>query len=124
MDQRRETAAIALALRALTRELRSASDWPRTPTAFAASSPQFFTHPPSLNRSKLTYSAAGAAPAAPRASAGPSLSLQWHMVSDSLPVSVDTLLATSWLSTLVSHGESLIARVCRHVARYRVALHL
>ena len=42
MDQRRETAAIALALRALTRELRSASDWPRTPTAFAASSPQFF----------------------------------------------------------------------------------
>ena len=42
IDQRRETAAIALALRALTRELRSASDWPRTPTAVAASSPQFF----------------------------------------------------------------------------------
>ena len=42
IDQRRETAAIALALRALTRELRSASDWPRTPTAVPASSPQFF----------------------------------------------------------------------------------
>ena len=41
-------------------------------------------------------------------------------------MSVDTLLATSQLSTLDLHGESPIARVdsvCRHVARYLVAQH-
>ena len=99
IDQRRETAAIALALRALTRELRSASDWPRTPTAVPASSPQFF-HPPTIPKPVKPHQLRGRH-ICRRATSGRRVLLE--------------LAAT--------YGESLIARVCRHVARYLVAQH-